>query len=549
MTENIQNKRTEIKIKPPVLVVDDDSNQLKVISGILSMEDLQPICFTNARDALEFCAKQSIYVAIIDLSLPDSDGLELLKQLKELNPDMKVIINTGFASLETAMEAVNNEAFAYITKMGNVEELLSHVHRAFHDHLTRYNEELAREVSSRTAELQRSNMDLKYEITERRKMQEELIKARKLESLGILAGGIAHDFNNLLTAILGNISLSKLYTDQNGEVYKRLIEAENASIRARELTEQLLTFSKGGSPIKRPTNIKDLIVDSVTLALRGSKVKSEYIFEDDLFGVEVDVGQLAQVINNITINSKQSMPEGGVIKVGVRNIIEGDKEQTGLSKKSFICISIEDEGIGIPDAYISKIFDPYFTTKQDGHGLGLATSYSIIKKHEGIISVESEAGKGTKFKIYLPALSKDVTIVSEEKVEEEKVLNGKGRILIMDDEMGIREIVSAMLSRIGYSVVSVKDGDEALREYKQDFDNSKTYDVVILDLTIPGGKGGHKTLEDLYQIDPKVKAIVSSGYSNDPVMSEYDKYGFSGCVAKPFKTSELNDVLSKILNT
>ena len=243
------------------------------------------------------------------------------------------------------------------------------------------------------------------------------------------------------------------------------------------------------------------------------------------------------------------MPEGGVIKVGVRNIADGSKEQTGLSKKSFICISIEDEGIGIPDAYISKIFDPYFTTKQDGHGLGLATSYSIIKKHEGIISVESEAGKGTKFKIYLPALSKDVAIVSEEKVEEEKVLNGKGRILIMDDEMGIREIVSAMLSRIGYSVVSVKDGDEALREYKQAFDNSKTYDVVILDLTIPGGKGGHKTLEDLYQIDPKVKAIVSSGYSNDPVMSEYDKYGFSGCVAKPFKTSELNDVLSKILNT
>lgn len=171
MTGNIENEQSEIKIKPPVLVVDDDKNQLKVISGILSMEDLQPLCFTNAADAIELCAKQSINVAIIDLSLPDCDGLDLLKQLKEINPDMKVIINTGYASLETAMEAVNKEAFAYITKMGNVEELLSHVHRAFHDHLTRYNEQLAREVSSRTAELQRSNMELKYEITERRKMQ------------------------------------------------------------------------------------------------------------------------------------------------------------------------------------------------------------------------------------------------------------------------------------------------------------------------------------------------------------------------------------------
>jgi len=546
MSENIKDKKSENKIKPPVLVVDDDRSQLKVISGILSMEDLQPICFTNAKDALEVCARQTIYVAIIDLSLPDSDGLELLKQLK---PDMKVIINTGYASLETAMEAVNKEAFAYITKMGNVEELLSHVHRAFHDHLTRYNEELAREVSLRTAELQRSNMELKYEITERRKMQEELIKARKLESLGILAGGIAHDFNNLLTAILGNISLSKLYTDQNEELHKRLVEAENASIKARELTQQLLTFAKGGSPIKRQTDIKDLIKDSVTLALRGSKVKSEYKFEDDLYGVEVDGGQLAQVINNITINSKQAMPEGGIIKVDVRNILDGSKKESALSRKSFICISIEDQGIGIPDAYISKIFDPYFTTKQDGHGLGLATSYSIIKKHDGIVTVESNIGKGTKFNIYLPALSRGVTSVAEEKVEDEKVLNGGGKILIMDDEQGIREIVSAMLSRIGYSVFSVKDGDEAVREYKKAFDDNNPYDVVILDLTIPGGKGGHETLEDLFLIDPKVKAVVSSGYSNDPVMFEYDKYGFSGCVAKPFKTSELNEVLSKILNT
>ncbi|HSG30771.1 MAG TPA: response regulator [Thermodesulfobacteriota bacterium] len=547
MTGNIENEQSEIKIKPPVLVVDDDKNQLKVISGILSMEDLQPLCFTNAADAIELCAKQSINVAIIDLSLPDCDGLDLLKQLKEINPDMKVIINTGYASLETAMEAVNKEAFAYITKMGNVEELLSHVHRAFHDHLTRYNEQLAREVSSRTAELQRSNMELKYEITERRKMQEELIKARQLESLGILAGGIAHDFNNLLTAILGNISLSKLYSDKENEVYKRLEEAEKASIRARDLTQQLLTFAKGGSPVKKPTDIKDLIVDSVTLALRGSKVKSEYEFDADIYSIEADAGQIAQVVNNITINSKQSMPDGGVIRVNIKNINNPGKELVGLTKSSYICISIADEGIGIPEAYISKIFDPYFTTKQDGHGLGLATSYSIVKKHEGLITVESETGKGTNFKIYLPAQPDDADKVSKNYDSEETVLNGKGRILIMDDENGIREIVSAMLSRIGYSVVCTKDNDEAIAEYKKAYDEEKSYDAVILDLTIPGGQGGHKTLEDLLKIDPDVKAIVSSGYYNDPVMSEFRKYGFLGCVAKPFKTSELSEILSKVI--
>nr|NIT14144.1 response regulator [Candidatus Dadabacteria bacterium] len=338
MTQNLQNSNDEIIVKPPVLVVDDDSTQLKVISGMLSMENLQPICFTNPKDALEFCKQQTINVAIIDLFMPEIGGLDLLKQLKQLNPQIKVIINTGFASLDSAMEAVNNEAFAYLTKMGNVEELLSHVHRAFHDHLTKYNEELAREVRQRTAELQRSNMELKYEIKERRKMQEELIKARKLESLGILAGGIAHDFNNLLTAILGNISLSKLYTEKNDEINKRLVEAENASLRASELTQQLLTFAKGGAPIKKHTdNIKDLIQDSVTLALRGSQAKCEYIFDDDLLSVEVDEGQLAQVINNITINSKQSMPEGGIVKVTVNNIKDGSKEHAGLTKQSYIC--------------------------------------------------------------------------------------------------------------------------------------------------------------------------------------------------------------------
>jgi len=534
-----------IKTKPQVLIVDDDVSQLKVISDILLVEELQPICFTNAKDAIEECKKSKIDVSIIDLSLTDMEGLELLKQLKQINPDIKVIINTGFASLESAMEAVNEEAFAYITKMGNVEELLAHVHRAFHCHLTRYNEELAREVSKKTAELQRLNMELEYEIAERKKIKEELLKARKLESLGVLAGGIAHDFNNLLTAILGNISLVKLYLKDNEQAQDRMIEAENASLKARELTHQLLTFAKGGSPVKKNANIKDLIRDSTTLVLRGSSIVCEFHFDKDLYCVKIDQGQIIQVINNITINSKQSMPDGGLIKVSAKNILNGNQHDASLSKNKYVCIVIEDRGIGIPEGYLMKIFDPYYTTKEDRHGLGLATCYSIIKKHDGIVTVESEVGKGSIFRVYLPA--------SEEVEHKDEINNedvdyyGKGRVLIMDDEEGIREVVSAMLKKIGYSVKAVTNGNEAIINYIEAIERSEPFDIVILDLTIRGGKGGRETLKELYNFDPEVKAIVASGCSNDPVMAEYEQYGFRGRVAEPFKTSELNDVLKKVL--
>jgi len=532
--------------KPLVLVVDDDPNQLKIISDILSIEELQPVCFTNARDSIEECKRYSINVAVIDLSLPDMEGLELLKELLVINPNIKVIINTGYASMETAIEAVNNEAFAYITKMGNVQELLAHVHRAFHSHLTKYNEELAREVSKRTSQLQRSNMELKYEISERKKMQEELIKARKLESLGILAGGIAHDFNNLLTAILGNISLTKLYSNTDDEIYKRLAEAENASMRARELTQQLLTFAKGGAPIKKVINVNDIVRESVNFTLRGSNIKCEFQFQDQMLLTEVDEGQLSQVINNLTLNSKQAMPDGGEIIVSTKYIMNGNLYVESLLIAKYAVIEIEDRGIGIPGNYINRVFDPYFTTKEDGHGLGLATSYSIVKKHDGIITVVSELGRGSKFTIYLPA--SDNINASSADVSNKKLI-GSGKILVMDDEQGIRDVIEAILTKIGYKVDTVKNGFEALEYYKNALDISNPYDVVVLDLTIPGSKGGEETLKELYEIDPNVKAIVSSGYSNDPIMSDYKNYGFIGCVAKPYKPIELNEILTDIIES
>jgi signal transduction histidine kinase/CheY-like chemotaxis protein len=392
------------------------------------------------------------------------------------------------------------------------------------------------------------------DVTERKKIEEELLRAQKLESLGVLAGGIAHDFNNLLTAILGNISLVKLYGNPEGKEYKRLTEAEKASLRARDLTQQLLTFSKGGAPVKKVTFIKELIRESASFAQRGSNVKCEFSIAENLWPLEVDEGQISQVINNLVINAQQAMPQGGVIKIIAENVSRG--EQTihlgstvngiQLKEGKYVRIMVEDHGIGIPEEHLSKIFDPYFTTKQKGSGLGLAVTYSIIKNHDGYIGVESKLGVGTKLHIYIPVndskISELINLVKESPVE------GKGRILVMDDEEIVRGVLFEMLSQIGYEVGFARDGSEAIDLYIKAKDGDKPFDVIIMDLTIAGGMGGKEAIKKLLEIDPDVRAIVSSGYSNDPVMSDYMKYGFIGVVNKPYKTEELSTTVHQVLN-
>jgi PAS domain S-box-containing protein len=392
------------------------------------------------------------------------------------------------------------------------------------------------------------------DVTERKKIEEELLRAQKLESLGVLAGGIAHDFNNLLTAILGNISLVKLYGNPEGKEYKRLTEAEKASLRARDLTQQLLTFSKGGAPVKKVTFIKELIRESASFAQRGSNVKCEFSIAENLWPLEVDEGQISQVINNLVINAQQAMPQGGVIKIIAENVSRG--EQTihlgstvngiQLKEGKYVRIMVEDHGIGILEEHLSKIFDPYFTTKQKGSGLGLAVTYSIIKNHDGYIGVESKLGVGTKLHIYIPVndskISELINLVKESPVE------GKGRILVMDDEEIVRGVLFEMLSQIGYEVGFARDGSEAIDLYIKAKDGDKPFDVIIMDLTIAGGMGGKEAIKKLLEIDPDVRAIVSSGYSNDPVMSDYMKYGFIGVVNKPYKTEELSTTVHQVLN-
>lgn len=386
------------------------------------------------------------------------------------------------------------------------------------------------------------------DVTQKQKIDEELKKMQRLESVGILAGGIAHDFNNILTIILGNISLTKNQLSPTDKIAERLSQAEKACLQAQNLTQQLLTFSIGGSPVKKIFPIADLVEQTVGFALRGSNVGCDFIIPKDIWAVEADEGQINQVINNLVINAIQAMPQGGVIHVGCENVtIEAERAENGvlLKKGRYVRISLKDKGIGIPPEYLSQIFDPFFTTKQKGNGLGLSTSYSIIQKHEGCMTVESEMGMGTTFHVYLPASS-----ISAKSDEEGKRLSleGQGKILIMDDEEFILNISGEMLREMGYEVGYAKDGQEAIATYKEAMESGTPFDAVIMDLTIPGRMGGMETIQKLKEIHPEIRAVVSSGYSGDPIMAEYDRFGFSGVLAKPYRCNELSNVMNEVIH-
>ncbi|MGI6549654.1 MAG: PAS domain S-box protein [Syntrophomonadales bacterium] len=384
------------------------------------------------------------------------------------------------------------------------------------------------------------------DITETIKMHQELLKASKLESLEVLAGGIAHDFNNLMTVVLGNVTLTRLLLDENHEANPLLVEAEKAVTQARNLTQQLLTFARGGKPVKSTIQLPQLIKDATGFALSGSNVRADIHMPDDLWAVEADGGQISQVFNNLIINAVQAMPGGGIVKVKAENInIDASgRQHTPLQNDRYVRVSVEDSGIGIPGENQIKIFDPYFTTKTSGSGLGLSTAHSIVKKHDGFIEVESIPEGGTVFRVYLPASKAPVP---ETHADQEDAASGHGRILVMDDDKQILRTAQNMLKSMGYDVVLAEDGEEALHIYREAFAAGQVFDAVLMDLTIPGGMGGKETLQYLLQIDPQIKAIVSSGYSNDMVMTDYKKWGFKGIVPKPYTIKELGDALQQVI--
>ncbi len=386
------------------------------------------------------------------------------------------------------------------------------------------------------------------DVTAKRRMEEELLKNQKLESIGVLAGGIAHDFNNFLTAIMGNLSLLKMRLgDDNKRLIGRIQSAEKAAEKAQELTHQLLTFSRGGLPVKKTTDIQELARDSAEFVLSGSNV--DFVLESvsELWHAEVDPGQINQVLQNLIINADQAMPNGGTIFLKLENLEIKTPGKLPLKPGKYIKISIKDQGVGIPRKYLSKIFDPFFSTKQSGSGLGLATAFSIINKHNGYIEVHSEVGNGTEFVIYLPATEKrKEKETAEFKIKKFKSGNKKPVVLIMDDEEMVRDLAANLFDQLGFIVLQAKDGDEALKLYQAFMEDSGKIDLVVMDLTIPGGMGGKEAIQKLLEIDPQAKAIVSSGYSNDPVMAEFTRYGFKACLKKPFKIEELVAILNTI---
>jgi len=384
-------------------------------------------------------------------------------------------------------------------------------------------------------------------ISEKKKRDEEAIRSHKLESLGIFAGGIAHDFNNILSAIVGCVSLARMKIDNKEKTLQLLEEAEKAGLRARRLTEQLLAFSKGGAPVKQVTDLKDVVIESADFIMSGSKTALNYNIDQDISKVDIDRGQIGQVIQNIILNASQAMPSGGVTTISIKNKHMDEGNPISIPEGDYVTIAIQDEGYGIESRNLKKIFDPYFSTKTEGNGLGLTICHSIIKRHGGGIDVESVIGKGSTFTIYLPSChvaGMDKQMISD--IHDDINLKNLS-IMIMDDEPQLRYIMKEVLKEEGAEIFLVSDGGEAIDLFEKMAASETPIDLIIADLTIPGGMGGMETVRIIRELGLPFKAIVISGYSNDPVMSDYKSYGFDAYIAKPFTSEDLLGVVKNVL--
>ncbi len=514
-----------------ILIVDDDEDDIVLTKELIS-EGMKGASLSfyeahNFKEAVSIVDKDSYDLCIFDYRLNEIHGLDLLRTVRTKGIMTPVIFLTGQGEEDIAVDAMKSGATDYIVKgKMSSDSLCSSIRYALELHK-------------------------KEELN--RKMEEELKKISKLEAIGALAGGIAHEFNNLLTGVLGNISLAKMFAKEEDEIFKNLSEAEKASLRAKDIAQQLLTFSRGGAPIKKKYSISEFIKESACLFLKSSNILCDCSLSDNLYPVEIDEGQMKHAIANILINAKEAMPEGGMVKIYAENIEADAKYGLPLKDGKYVKISIEDTGTGIPEKYLDRIFDPFFTTKEKKSGIGLSTAYSIVKKHNGYITAESKAGIGTTIYIYLPAItSQPLTHPHPSPLPEGEGEKGKGRgnasgrVLVMDDEEIIRDVACKMLKRIGYEADFAKDGIEAIELYKKAMKTKQPYCIVIMDLTIPGGMGGKETIKKLREIDPSVKAIVSSGYSDDAAMSEFKEYGFNGVIAKPYSVKELGEIVERV---
>ena len=399
-------------------------------------------------------------------------------------------------------------------------------------------------IVGRISELATVALKQSYTRQELQESQQQLIQSQKMEAIGTLAGGISHDFNNMLSIIKGNVEYVLIRMQKDSNLTECLENAQMAINKAAVMIRQLVTFSRGGKPIKDVLNLNELIKETVYLVLRGSACICDLSLDDEILPVEADKSQIGQSLTNLLINAIQAMPEGGTIQIKTEKVFVNADKQFLLPGQPYVSIKISDQGTGIPEKHLTKIFDPFFTTKKKGSGIGLATTFSIIKNHDGHIRVESSVGKGTIFTIYLPSTEKEISLFEN---KDEISHKGKGKILVMDDLKELAKVTKLMLDQMGYNTIIVNDGAQAIEKYSESYKSQNPFDAVILDLTVPGGMGGAKTIPELLKIDPNVKAIACSAYFDTPIMANYEKYGFCGVLPKPYAMPQLTDVLKKVL--
>lgn len=535
----IQNYTQELELK-----VQQSTSHLKEANEKLR-QDIQERM--KAEAALK--KSEGKYRALLDhagdgILLADTHGnlLEANKKMEEmLGYPPEELLRLDFVHLHPAEERVKaREALAKVVNQGSASVTGDWLVR-------RDGRKIPVDITANLVEYngERIIQGIYRDISERLKAEEERLQISKLESIGILAGGIAHDFNNILTGIQGFIELALLNPNLPPEPQELLQEAKKAIGRSQVLARQLLTFAKGGAPIKKKTKTDQLLRESANLTLSGSAARSQFFFPSGLWEVEVDEAQVNQVISNLLINADQAMPKGGVITIRTENFTVEGGGDLPLKAGKYVKTSIADQGEGIAPENLNKIFDPYFTTKPKGSGLGLATAYSIVRGHGGYITVASERGKGSTIVVYLPA---SVALdVPKGPPPAAGITRGQGKILVMDDERLVREVLGRMLTHMGYEVDFAADGAEAIELYKKAQDHGVPYVALISDLTIPGGLGGQETIKILRRLDPQIKAIVSSGYCDDPVMAKYQEFGFQGVLAKPYHLEELSKVLYELM--
>ena len=384
------------------------------------------------------------------------------------------------------------------------------------------------------------------DVSEQARLQRAVLRTQRLDSIGILAGGIAHDFNNIVAAVLGNISLARTYSRENSYVSELLGRAEQAAVRARDLTGRLLDFSRGRDVEPAAMCLSDLLRETLDLALSGSNVLGRLDVEPDLYPVVGDEGHFTQIFNNLIINAKQAMPDGGSVTVTARNRddLNPHMVESEFFPGRYVQVMVCDNGPGIDDCDLGRVFDPYFTTKETGTGLGLATVHFLVRQYNGMVTVDSHPGKGTCFTLYFPASLEEP---ESGDLSAGKMIAGEGRILVMDDESALLEVLTEILERLGYEAGRALNGNDAVQCYREALEQGRRYDLVIMDLTVPGGMGGREAMEELLKIDPEVLGIVSSGYSHDPVMERFMDYGFCARIAKPYRIEELSRVLTECL--